>query len=116
MEKGHGALCTILGLDASQSEEKYRIMELQDFGRSWEISGKVGRFREKLGEVGRWVPNALVLADTLHGYEIKKREKRHRNEVKQNKHGEDLNRDRFRGFGPEFEGRDLEVDEFNSPS
>ncbi|KAJ7799483.1 hypothetical protein B0H14DRAFT_2616979 [Mycena olivaceomarginata] len=123
MEKGHGALCAILGLDASQSEEKYRITELQDFGRSWEIlgevgeiSGKVGRFREKLGEVGRWVPNALVLADTLHGYEIKKREKRHRNEVKRNKHGEDLNIDRFRGFGPEFEGRDLEVDEFDSPS
>jgi hypothetical protein len=52
----------------------------------------------------------------LHGYEIKKREKRHRNEVKRNKRGEDLNIDRFRGFGPEFEGRDLEVDEFNSPS
>jgi hypothetical protein len=52
----------------------------------------------------------------LHGYEIKKREKRHRNEVKRNKHGEDLNIDRFRGFGPEFEGRDLEVDEFDSPS
>jgi hypothetical protein len=65
MEKGHGALCAILGLDASQSEEKYRITELQDFGRSWEILGKVGRFWEKLGEVGRWVPNTLVLANTV---------------------------------------------------
>jgi hypothetical protein len=27
--------------------------------------------------------------DKLHGYEIKKREKRHRNEVKRNKHRED---------------------------
>jgi hypothetical protein len=53
MEKGHGALCAILGLDASQSEEKYRITELQDFGRSWEILGEVGRFWEKLGDFGR---------------------------------------------------------------